>query len=67
MPDAAQTNDLTLNGGTFNSIDFAGSGLQRLAAGTGLQVDGRSVLSARSVAVAGGAIELERLEEEGDI
>lgn len=42
--DSAQSNNIALNGGTFNSIDFAGSGIQFLTTGTNLQVNGYVVL-----------------------
>jgi len=49
--DAAHTNHLSLTGGTFNTIDFTGDGLQLLAAGGTLQVDGYVVLDGATLRV----------------
>lgn len=51
IADSGKTNNIDLNGGTFNSIDFAGSGVQLLATGSGLQVDGYVVLDGSSLIV----------------
>ena len=45
------TNALTLNGGTFDSINLAGGGIQQMIAGENLQIDGFIVLDGSTLNV----------------
>jgi hypothetical protein len=49
--ESGQSNTIALNAGTFESIDFAGSGIQILTAGSDLTVDGYIVLDGSSLIV----------------